>query len=208
MTAARRPVSRALGGRDRLLLRTASAIIGVDEVGRGALAGPVVIGAVRLQRIPHEPRVRDSKRVSEPCRREMAAWLRRVCASWTIVEVWREIIDDVNILEATRLAMRAAVRSLATPGAVAVVDHVELGDLGLPIRSVTGADDLYFSVAAASILAKVHRDRIMQELALADDRWNWSRNVGYGTEQHRRAIARFGRSYLHRQSFRVVRVLP
>jgi len=205
----RRPSATEILGRlDREVLDRADRVVGVDEVGRGALAGPVVVGAVGFDRIPIEPRVRDSKRLSAARRLEIAGWIRTHCVGWVVVEVWRDVIDRINILEATRGAMRAAVRALAGPRTEAVVDHVELGDLGLPVHSVTGADDLYFSVAAASILAKVHRDHLMQELAAEDDRWKWSRNVGYGTQEHRLAIARFGRSYLHRRSFRVVRVLP
>jgi ribonuclease HII len=200
--------SRILGELDRAVLDRADRVIGVDEVGRGALAGPVVVGAVGFDHIPVEPRVRDSKRVSAARRCELAGWIRAQCACWVVVEIWRDVIDRINILQATRAAMRAAIRTLAGSGTEAVVDHVELGNLGVPVHSVTGADDLYFSVAAASILAKVHRDHVMQELAAEDDRWKWSRNVGYGTQEHRLAIARFGRSYLHRRSFRVVRVLP
>jgi ribonuclease HII len=140
-------------------------------------------------------------------RRQAAALIREICGSWVVVEVWQEVIDRVNILEATRLAMRAAVTALAGPGVEVVVDHVDLGDLGVPIHSFKRADSNYFSVAAASILAKVHRDGIMARLGDQDDRWDWSRNVGYGTLKHRRAIGRYGRSYLHRRSFRVSPVL-
>jgi ribonuclease HII len=131
-----------------------------------------------------------------------------VCPSWIIAEVWQETVDRLNILEATRAAMIAGVRSLVAPDDEVVVDHVDLGDLGLPVHSVKRADASYFSVAAASILAKVHRDRIMAGLGAVDDRWGWSRNMGYGTFEHRRAIGRYGCSYLHRRTFRVSPVLP
>jgi ribonuclease HII len=193
---------------DRVVLRRAAAVIGVDEVGRGSLVGPVVVCAARFERIPSSPRVRDSKLLTARQRCATARWLRQLCSSWVVAEVWQETIDRLNILEATRLAMIAAVRALAEPGVEVVVDHVKLGDLGVPIHSLVRADAEYFSVAAASILAKVHRDRVLAELAAADDRWDWSRNMGYGTVGHRRAIDRWGRSYLHRQSFRVSRVLP
>jgi len=183
-------------------------VIGVDEVGRGSLAGPVVVCAARFERIPRSPLVRDSKRLTARQRRETADWLRKTCPAWVVVEVWQEVVDRVNILEATRLAMRAAAGSLLEPGIEVVVDHVELGDLGVPVHSPPRADADYFSVAAASVLAKVHRDLIMTELAAVDDRWEWSRNMGYGTVGHRRAIGRWGRSYLHRQSFRASPVLP
>jgi len=141
-------------------------------------------------------------------RRETAVWVREVCAAWVILEVWQELIDRVNILEATRLAMRSAVDALAKPGMEVVVDHVELGDLGVPVHSLPKADDSFFSVAAASILAKVHRDSIMVELGTRDDRWDWRRNKGYGTRNHRLAIGRYGCSHLHRRSFKVSPVLP
>ncbi len=210
MTAPQRrsPARKALGSRDRAILRGADAIVGVDEVGRGSLAGPVVVCAARFDRIPKTARVQDSKRLTAKHRAQTALWIREICTSWVIVEVWQELIDRVNILEATRLAMRSGVRALAEPGIAVVVDHVELGDLGLPIHSFKRADDSFFSVAAASILAKVHRDGIMTELGVLDDRWDWSRNKGYGTIAHRRAIGRYGRSYLHRKSFRVSPVLP
>lgn len=210
MTSTRRRSNdpELLGKRDRLVLRRADAVVGVDEVGRGCLAGPVVICAARFEAIPSSRWVRDSKKLSPRRRAETAAWLREKCSDWVIVEVWQELIDAVNILEATRLAMRSGVRSLVSPGDEVVVDHVELGDLGIPVHSYTRADADFFTVAAASILAKVHRDGIMARLAIEDDRWEWSRNKGYGTLGHRRAIGRIGRSYLHRQSFRVSPVLP
>lgn len=204
----RRPLPTALGERDRAILNRARAIVGVDEVGRGSLAGPVVVCAARFDRIPDSSLIQDSKRLTAKRRQEAAVLVRETCVSWVILEVWQELIDRINILEATRLAMRAGIKAVAEPGIEVVVDHVELGDLGLPIHSFKGADGTYFSVAAASILAKVHRDGIMGELDAIDDRWDWSRNMGYGTVSHRRAIGRYGRSYLHRRSFRVSPVLP
>lgn len=204
----RRTLPTALGERDRAILNRARAIVGVDEVGRGSLAGPVVVCAARFDRIPDSSLIQDSKRLTAKRRQEAAVLVRETCVSWVILEVWQELIDRINILEATRLAMRAGIKAVAEPGIEVVVDHVELGDLGLPIHSFKGADGTYFSVAAASILAKVHRDGIMGELDAIDDRWDWSRNMGYGTVSHRRAIGRYGRSYLHRRSFRVSPVLP
>jgi ribonuclease HII len=204
-----RPDSRgALGGEDREILRRARAVIGVDEVGRGSIAGPVVVGAVRFSRIPHCAQVRDSKLLSARQRDSVAVRIRKNCEAWILVEIWPELIDRVNILEATRLAMRACARVTAGTGTEVIVDHVELGDVGVPVHSFKGADGRFFSVAAASILAKVHRDRIMVELGRVDDRWDWSHNKGYGTYEHRLGVGRFGRSYLHRQSFRLSPVLP
>jgi ribonuclease HII len=168
----------------------------------------VVVCAASFDRIPESAWVRDSKQLSAWRRSATADWLRTVCRAWAVVEIWQETIDRVNIAEATRLAMRSAVTTVAVRGCRVVVDHVDLGDIGYPVRSTKRADSTYFSVAAASILAKVHRDQIMIDLSRDDDRWEWSRNKGYGTLSHRRAIGRFGRSYLHRRSFRISPVLP
>ena len=209
MTPSKRRIPpAALGEFDRAVLRRADGIIGIDEVGRGSLVGPVVVCAARFDQIPESSLIQDSKRLSPGQRREAAILIRETCVSWVILEVWQEVIDRINILEATRLAMRAGVKAMVKPGVEVVVDHVELGDLGVPISSFKGADETFFSVAAASILAKVHRDGIMAELDAKEDRWDWSRNMGYGTLSHRRAIGRYGRSYLHRRSFRVSPVLP
>ncbi|MCK5376576.1 MAG: ribonuclease HII [Acidobacteria bacterium] len=197
-----------LGEKDRALLLDADRIIGVDEVGRGSLAGPVVVCAASFSSIPDDAGVRDSKRLSARRRDEAAERLRSSCERWAVCEVWVELIDRVNILEATRLAMRAAARALVTPGAVVVTDHVDPGDVGCAVLSPKRADADYFSVAAASILAKVHRDGIMVELGGMDPRWAWERNKGYGTADHRKALQDLGPSSLHRRSFHWSPVLP
>jgi ribonuclease HII len=204
-------VTAALGTLDRRLLERASAVIGVDEVGRGSLEGPVVVSAVAFKQIPDHEGVRDSKRLTPKRREEVAQWTRDHCFTWTAVEVWVEVIDRVNILEATRLAMRAAVRSVAIPLAVVVTDGVELGELGGELKemlSPTKADANYFCVAAASIVAKVYRDRLMVDLAGRYPHWKWNRNKGYGTAQHRLALGQTGAGFLHRGSFSWSRVLP
>ena len=195
----RRP---CLGPADRRLLRSATSIIGVDEVGRGCLAGPVVVCGVRFAAIARQPLVQDSKTLSARQREQAAEWVVRTCSDWVVLEVWVELIDRLNILEAVRLAMRTCVRALAVPGSVAVVDAVEVGEEHTDIHSPVGADATFFSVAAASIVAKVHRDRLMVELDARHPGWGWRRNKGYGTAEHRRALAESGRSYLHRKTFR------
>lgn len=199
---------KTLGASDRAYLGRARAVIGVDEVGRGSLAGPVVVCAARFDRIPRSSRVRDSKQLSVKQRSELAEWIATVCSAWVIVEVWQDVIDRINILEATRLAMRSGVLALAEADTEVIVDHVDLGDVGMPVHSFKRADCSFFSVASASILAKVYRDEIMVKLGVRDDRWLWSSNKGYGTLAHRRAIGRYGRSHLHRRSFQVSPVLP
>jgi ribonuclease HII len=190
------------------LLQSAHSVLGIDEVGRGSLAGPVVVCGVSFDSIAANPLIQDSKRLSSEQRERAAAWAIENCRSWLLTEVWVELIDRVNILEATRLAMRATVRTLARSADVVVVDNLKLGDMGLQILSPTAADSRYFCVAAASVVAKVFRDRLMADLALRHPDWGWSRNKGYGTESHRRSLQEKGRSYLHRKTFRSSPVLP
>ena len=197
-----------LGSKDRDLLLGANAIIGVDEVGRGALAGPVVVCAAAFEEIPDDGEVRDSKLLSRRRRDSIAARLRNGGARWVVCEVWPELIDRINILEATRLAMAAAARTLIAPRSVVITDYVNPGDLGCRILSPKRADRDYFCVAAASIVAKVHRDRIMVDLGRQDPRWKWERNKGYGTVDHRRALQNVGPGILHRRSFGWSPVLP
>ncbi len=197
-----------LGSKDRELLLESKTIIGVDEVGRGALAGPVVVCAAAFEEIPDDGEVRDSKLLSHRRRDSIAARLRSSGARWVVCEVWPELIDRINILEATRLAMAAAARTLIVPRSVVVTDYVNPGDLGCRMLSPKRADSDYFCVAAASIVAKVHRDRIMVDLGRQDPRWKWERNKGYGTVDHRRALQNVGPGILHRRSFGWSPVLP
>lgn len=197
-----------LGCRDREFLLDANTIIGVDEVGRGALAGPVVVCAAAFGEIPDDSEVRDSKLLNPRQRDSVAARLRSSSARWVVCEIWPELIDRINILEATRLAMAAAARTLIAPRSVVITDFVNPGDLGCQILSPKRADRDYFCVAAASIVAKVHRDRIMVDLGRQDPRWKWERNKGYGTVDHRRALQNLGRGTLHRRSFGWSPVLP
>jgi ribonuclease HII len=201
-------VTEPLGAEDRVLLRDADDLIGVDEVGRGALAGPVVIGAVRITGFEEHPFVRDSKKLSRGRREQAAAWLRSQCDGWVVLEIWPETIDRFNILEATRRGMTAAVQSLCGPGSIVVTDAVSLTMDGLRVKSPVRADDRYFAVAAASILAKVHRDRLMVGLDCGRPDWGWKTNVGYPTAHHRKTLEKHGASYVHRRTFRVKPMLP
>ncbi len=195
------PGGFALGARDRRLLKDADAVIGVDEVGRGALAGPVVVCAARFDRIPVDSGVRDSKLMSANQRHTALERLHRRGVGWAVCEIGPEVIDRINILEATRLAMRSAALVVAGSSSIVVTDHLDPGDLGCRVISPAKADRDYFCVAAASIIAKVHRDRIMVELGRRDARWGWDSNKGYGTEQHRAALDQWGPTSLHRRSF-------
>jgi len=198
----------ALGSLDRELLRRAQTVVGIDEVGRGALAGPVVVGGVAFDRIPFNPGIQDSKLLTPRQRARAATWVRATCVTWTVVEVWVDVIDRINILEATRLAMRAVSRTLSTAQTAIVVDHVDLAERGADVLSIQAADAKFFCVAAASIVAKVHRDNLMARLDRDYPGWDWEGNKGYGTRRHRVALESRGRSFLHRTTFSWSPVLP
>ncbi len=193
---------------DRRILAGAPRIIGIDEVGRGSLAGPVVVSGVAWESVPGDLVVRDSKRMTPRARTEASEAIRRRAAAWAVVEVWPWTIDGMGIVPATRIAMRAVARRLWTPGSVVVVDAMELDLEGLVVVSEVRADGRYFSVATASVVAKVHRDALLRELAGRYPLWGWERNAGYGTREHRMALQEHGPGFLHRRSFGWSPVLP
>ena len=198
----------AIGERDRALLLSADRVVGVDEVGRGCLAGPVVVGGVSFASIPHNPMVQDSKTLTDAQRRKAAAWVRAHCTDWVVVEIWPELIDRINILQAVRLAMRSVIDVMADGSSVAVVDQVDVDRAPCRVVSEPRADSAYFTVAAASVVAKVHRDDLMVELDRRLPLWGWSGNKGYATRKHRRALSEHGPSHLHRRTFTWSPVLP
>ncbi len=183
-------------------------MLGVDEVGRGSLAGPVAVCGVVFEKIPTCRLIQDSKTLTAVQRRAAAAWVKARCADWLVVEVWPELIDRLNILEAVRLAMRSVVETAADGRTVAIVDQVDIGDAGCHVHAEPRADAKFFCVAAASIVAKVHRDDLMADLGRRLPFWGWGSNMGYGTRKHRLALAEYGPSYLHRRTFRWSPVLP
>ena len=179
-------------------------VAGVDEVGRGPLAGPVVAAAVLLdpQRIP--PGLDDSKRLSPRRREELAPQIKATALGWGLGSCSPLEVDRLNIHRASLLAMQKAVEVLPRRPDFLLIDGRHLLALDLPQRAVVGGDGLLPSVAAASILAKVHRDAIMQEEHRRYPEYNFAANKGYGTAEHRRALALHGPCPLHRRSFRPV----
>ncbi len=182
-------------------------ICGVDEVGRGPLAGPVMACAVILDpaRVPRalQKRLDDSKKLSAALRAEFAAALREI-AVFSIAEASVAEIDEINILQATHLAMRRAVEGLAQEPAHALIDGNRAPKLSCPTTSIVGGDAKSLMIAAASILAKVERDKIMSHLSLAHTVYGWERNAGYGTAEHLAAIRTHGITLHHRRSFRPI----
>lgn len=180
-------------------------VAGVDEVGRGPLAGPVVAAAVIL-RAPVPAGLADSKALCAARREELAALLRASAAVVALGAASVAEIDRLNILHATLLAMRRAVLRLAVrPGLVLVDGNALPPGLPCPARAVVGGDRTEPAIAAASILAKVARDRCMRRLGLRHAGYGWDSNAGYGTPAHLAGLARLGTTRHHRFSFRPVR---
>lgn len=178
-------------------------VFGVDEVGRGPWAGPVTAAAVCLSAATVPPGLADSKRLAPAARQRIAAGLEHVA----IAEASVEEIDRLNIRAATLLAMARAVAALADrigAPAMVLVDGNQLPPWRWPAQAMIGGDGRVASIAAASIAAKVHRDRRMAALARQYPGYGWERNKGYGTAEHAAGLARYGVSPQHRRSFRPV----
>ncbi len=185
-------------------------IAGIDEAGRGPWAGPVVAAAVILDTRTLDPglaaAIDDSKRL-RPARREAVLAGLAGCARIGLGAASVAEIDRLNILAATMLAMRRAVISLGAPPALALVDGNRAPDLPCPVRTVVKGDSRSLSIAAASIAAKVTRDRAMARLAQRHPGFGWERNAGYGTAEHRAALAELGVTAHHRRSFAPIAAL-
>lgn len=178
-------------------------VAGVDEVGRGPLAGPVVCAAVILP-LEEEKRVLgidDSKKLSAKKREALAEQIRAAARAYAIAEVDAAIIDEINILQATRLCMKRAVDMLTPAADMVLTDGNMTLDITLPQRSIVKGDALVCSIGAASILAKVYRDALMAEYAKLYPEYAFERNAGYGTQAHIRAIREVGACPIHRRSF-------
>jgi len=188
-----------------------SMVAGIDEVGRGPLAGPVVAAAVIL---PAEAcddpayawidELRDSKVLSARQRERLAEEIR-FHALWAVAAVSPQVVDQINILQATRLAMRRAVYALPTPPSALIIDGREVVEGVIPQRAIVGGDAQCVSIAAASILAKVTRDRLMCELDEQFPGYGLAANKGYGTAAHLAALSALGYTTIHRLSFAPVR---
>jgi ribonuclease HII len=179
-------------------------IAGTDEAGRGALAGPVVAAAVILDGSCLFPGVDDSKCLLAPDRERLARAIRARCRGLAVVSVPAEVIDRVNILEASRLAMLQALAGLVPPPDCAVVDAVALAGLGFPCLPVVRGDVISYAVACASIVAKVERDRLMVELGRHYPQYGFAAHKGYGVPEHLEALAVHGPCPEHRLTFRPV----
>jgi ribonuclease HII len=179
-------------------------IAGVDEAGRGSLAGPVVAAAVVVDAGRAVPGVDDSKCLTAPERERLAAVIRRAALATAVVAVEPEVIDRINILEATRRAMTSALRNLRPRPDCAVVDAVSLSGLRFPCLPVVRGDCISYAVASASILAKVERDRMMVELDRRYPQYGFAEHKGYSVPEHLAALRVYGPSPVHRLTYRPV----
>ena len=178
---------------------------GLDEVGRGCLAGPVVAAAVILPKHYTHPILTDSKQLSRLQRNSLKKDIERDALAWAVAEVSHEDIDRINILNASFLAMHRAVDTLTVKPEHLLVDGNRFVPYPMiPHTCIIKGDAHYLSIAAASVLAKTYRDNLMEELGLEFPAYGWARNVGYPTPIHRAAIRQFGPTKYHRMSFRLV----
>ena len=176
-------------------------VAGVDEAGRGPLAGPVLAAAVVLDPARPIPGLRDSKQLSFKRRESLAEQIRSEALDWGVGRAEVEEIDQLNILQATLLAMRRAVEQLSTPLDAAFVDGNAQPRLPCPVVTIVGGDATVPAISAASILAKVARDSDMIRQAVAHPEYGFDRHKGYATAEHLRALSRHGPCDLHRRSF-------
>jgi ribonuclease HII len=187
-------------------------VAGLDEAGRGAWAGPVVAAAVVLP--PSQPElaqhlagVRDSKTLTAVRRERLLDTIRNYALAWAVGTVPPAAIDRMGIVPATRNAMSQSLQALSLPADYLLIDYLPLPDISLPQYNLTKGDARVLSIAAASIVAKVHRDRIMVDLGAQYPGYGFAQHKGYGTAQHRTALAALGPCSAHRLSFAPLRRL-
>lgn len=176
-------------------------ICGVDEVGRGPLAGPVVCAAVIMPLDDIIGGVDDSKKLTAKRREILAAQIQQKAIACHISLIEPQIIDEINILEATKLCMKQAVEGLSVKADFAMTDGNMTLDLSVPQESIIKGDEKSYLIGCASIVAKVFRDGLMDELAVTYPEYDFVHNKGYGTKKHAEAINKFGLTPIHRKSF-------
>lgn len=176
-------------------------ICGVDEAGRGPLAGPVCAAAVILPPHVEIPGLNDSKKLSDKRRRELMPVIKEKAIAYGIGLASHEEIDEINILQATYLAMERAIAQLNGKAQFALIDGNRAKDFGLPVQTVVKGDSLSASIAAASVLAKVTRDDLMVALAETYPQYGFEIHKGYGTKAHYDALRTYGHCEIHRMSF-------
>ena len=176
-------------------------VCGVDEAGRGPLAGPVCAAAVILPPNLEIPGLNDSKKLSDKKRRELFPLIQEKALAYGIAFADHKEIDEINILQATYLAMERAIAQLAVKPDIALIDGNRARDFGLPVQTIVHGDSLSASIAAASVLAKVTRDDLMQKMAEEYPGYGFEIHKGYGTKAHYAALQELGPCPIHRMTF-------
>lgn len=186
---------------DALYAKGVQVICGVDEAGRGPLAGPVCAAAVILPPHLEIPGLNDSKKLTDKRRRELYPLIKEKALAYGIAFADHKEIDEINILQATYLAMERALAQLSIKPDIALIDGNRAKDFGLPVQTVVHGDSLSANIAAASILAKVTRDDVMLQMAESYPQYGFAVHKGYGTKAHYEALAQYGPCPIHRMTF-------
>jgi ribonuclease HII len=192
---------------DRELWQSSTLFCGVDEVGRGALAGPVVAAAVILPPLTEIDGADDSKKLTPNRRLKLEAEIRQRALAWSVSGANHRYIELHNIANATFHAMRTAVGRLSPRPALVLADGFAIPEMDIPCQGIIGGDSKSLSIACASIIAKVFRDRLMKKMAGRYPGYGFERHVGYGTAEHLRALRELGPSPIHRRTYAPVREL-
>ena len=180
-------------------------VCGIDEAGRGCLAGPVTAAAVVLPKKYKNPFIKDSKKLNKSDRLDLFNEIIECSLDYAIIDISPKIIDSINILESTFLAMNNAISKIRNIIDYTIIDGNKFKtEKKIKYKCIVKGDNIYQSIAAASILAKVHRDKIMEDLHLNFPEYDWINNKGYGTSKHRLAIRNYGITKHHRKSFNLV----
>jgi len=179
-------------------------VCGIDEAGRGALSGPVTISSVILPKNYYNPEIKDSKKLSYLKRKKLFDEIKNVALDYVIVDVDNNKIDNVNILNATFFGMNKSIKKLNLSADIYLIDGNKfLTKMKLNYKCIIGGDNLYQSIAAASILSKVHRDKYMAKIGKRYPQFDWVNNKGYGTKKHIDSIKKYGYTKYHRNTFKI-----
>lgn len=178
---------------------------GTDEAGRGCLSGPVVAAAVILPKDFTHPFLNDSKQLSEKKREALRPIIEENALTFAVSFVWQEEVDEINVLQASITGMHRAIEQLKIMPEFIIVDGNKFKDFkGIPHETIVKGDAKYLSIAAASVLAKTYRDDYMAKIHQEYPMYNWKKNKGYPTKEHRNAIREFGANEHHRKTFRLL----
>lgn len=186
---------------DKTFMEKYPVLAGIDEAGRGPLAGPVVVAAVIFEKDTKILGIDDSKKLSEKKREKIYDEIIKKALAYKIVEISEKEIDEKNILNATKIGVKKAIENLEITPDVVILDALKDIDTKIPYISVVKGDSKSYAVAAASILAKVYRDRKMKEISKKYPSYGFEKHKGYGTKMHYEALKKYGISEVHRKSF-------